>query len=68
MQICISPCMTLTGTQHAFFKFFFFFFERVEKEESWRCISGAKCDQMLLLTKSVSNSSIMTPLTLQSEQ
>lgn len=49
-----------------FFKIFFS--QRVEKEESWRCISGAKCNQMLLLTKSVSNSSVMTPLTLQSKQ
>lgn len=67
MQICIPPGMTLIGTQHAFFKIFFFF-QRVEKEESWIRISRAKCDQMLLLTKSVSNSSIMTPLTLQSKQ
>lgn len=65
MQICIPPCMTLSGTQPSFF---FFFFQRVEKKESWICISGEKHDQMLLLTKSVSNSSFMTPLTLQSKQ
>lgn len=65
MQICIPPCTTLAGTQPAFF--FFFLFQRVDKEESWICISRAKSDEMLVLTKSVSNSSIMTPLTLQSK-
>lgn len=65
MQICIPPCTTLASTELAFF---FFLFQRVEKEESWICISRAKSDEMLLLTKSVSNSSIMTPLTLQSKQ
>lgn len=62
MQICIPPC-TILWLAHSLP--FFVFFQRVEKEESWICISGAKRDQMLLLTKSVS---IMTSLTLQSKQ
>lgn len=50
-----NPCW------HTTCLFFFFLFQRVDKEESWICISRAKSDEMLVLTKSVSNSSIMTP-------